>query len=616
MLKKLKVTLRQRALNLAMVASLTVSLFAPTLAMVPKAFALAGPPPVNVQAYVGGNSIALEWNPATGDTPTQYKIYRGGVLKATIAATNAANHSGTVQRWYDTAVTNGTTYSYQVSALNAASEESTKTTAINVTQPATPVVVPTVTIDPSTPSAYLAFANAGKALLQTWYPKFVTKLGNPTGTPTSMTLVPKTSAQINGNTMQTDGTTIEYNMSWVDAHTTDPTAVAIFLHESMHVAQLGGTPTAHYLPWVHEGMADYAEAYWFADDPAQTINNTTDNYLMGYRPASYFFNWIMTTYSKPNFIKDLSASFAPHYSLTFFKSQTGLTVGELWQKMSGRRMSSPILFRNLGASQKCLDDLNSVTTPGNDLQITPCTPGNDAQQFVWIPDSTFANQGELRVKIQVASVATPCVDVWGSGTTAGTKVDIYTCNNSVAQKWIMMSNGALKNPNSGMCLQPVGGGTATGTTMEISPCTGALIQNWWSRPPGMLKSWNGLGCPGVAAASVGTPVLVYTCNDGGNSQTWTFLPSSIGATTGAVQILGNRCLQPVGGSTAVNTTMEISTCTGGTIQQWQWQGDNTVKNIGSGYCLTIPAWASPWTITQASCASPTTLKQWDVLYQF
>ena len=67
-----------------------------------------------------------------------------------------------------------------------------------------------------------------------------------------------------------------------------------------------------------------------------------------------------------------------------------------------------------------------------------------------------------------------------SGTANGTAVQLYDCNNSVAQVWVPQADGTLKSPNSGRCLDV---GTAAGTIANTTPidiedCTASITQQW------------------------------------------------------------------------------------------------------------------------------------------
>ncbi len=70
--------------------------------------------PTNLTATAGDASVHLTWAaPTTGDPATGYRVYRDGSPVATL---------GNVLSFDDSGLTNGTTYSYTVSAANAAGE--------------------------------------------------------------------------------------------------------------------------------------------------------------------------------------------------------------------------------------------------------------------------------------------------------------------------------------------------------------------------------------------------------------------------------------------------------------------------------------------------------------
>lgn len=76
--------------------------------------------PTGLAATPGDTQVALTWNAVSG--ATSYKLYRGGSLINSPTATNYTN----------TGLTNDTTYSYTVSAVNGAGE-SAQSSAVNAT---------------------------------------------------------------------------------------------------------------------------------------------------------------------------------------------------------------------------------------------------------------------------------------------------------------------------------------------------------------------------------------------------------------------------------------------------------------------------------------------------
>ena len=114
-------------------------------------------------------------------------------------------------------------------------------------------------------------------------------------------------------------------------------------------------------------------------------------------------------------------------------------------------------------SGKCVDVAGSATADGTRVQVYTCN-GTGAQTWT-VNGSTLRALGK-------------CLDVSGGGTADGTRVQLWTCNGSGAQNWAASSDGTLRNPQSGKCLTPTGGSTADGTQLVISTCNSAATQRW------------------------------------------------------------------------------------------------------------------------------------------
>jgi hypothetical protein len=116
-----------------------------------------------------------------------------------------------------------------------------------------------------------------------------------------------------------------------------------------------------------------------------------------------------------------------------------------------------------GIGGKCVDVAGASSANGTQVQLYTCN-GTAAQQWVVGADGTIRALGK-------------CLDVAAAGTTNGTKVQIYDCNGTNAQSW-SQSGTALVNTGSGKCLDATGQSSADGTALQIWTCSGNANQQW------------------------------------------------------------------------------------------------------------------------------------------
>ncbi|MFR0359212.1 glycoside hydrolase family 27 protein [Streptomyces sediminimaris] len=119
-------------------------------------------------------------------------------------------------------------------------------------------------------------------------------------------------------------------------------------------------------------------------------------------------------------------------------------------------------------SGKCLDVPNSATTAGTQVEIWSCNGG--ANQ-TW----TRTAAGQLTV---YSGSSQTCLDAYDNQTTPGTKVEIWPCNGQRNQQWTLNSDGTITGVQSGLCLDVTGGATADGTLAELWTCNGSSGQQW------------------------------------------------------------------------------------------------------------------------------------------
>jgi endo-1,4-beta-xylanase len=117
---------------------------------------------------------------------------------------------------------------------------------------------------------------------------------------------------------------------------------------------------------------------------------------------------------------------------------------------------------------KCLDDPNSSTTLGTQLQIYDCWGG--ANQL-W----TRTSSGQLTTTLNGTTL---CLDAYNHQTSPGTKVELWSCNGGANQQWNVNSNGTVTGIQSGLCLDVSGASTANGALVQLYTCSGQSNQQW------------------------------------------------------------------------------------------------------------------------------------------
>jgi hypothetical protein len=152
-----------------------------------------------------------------------------------------------------------------------------------------------------------------------------------------------------------------------------------------------------------------------------------------------------------------------------------------------------------GAGTGALFDVDSYTFTGAGVS----TPGGTPQPRV----------GEIRGMGK-------CLDINASSTADGTKIQMYDCNASTAQRWTIPGDGTIRG--LGKCMDVTASGTANGTLVQLYTCNGTAAQQWQVQPNGALRNPPAGRCLDIPASnpSNGRQVQIYDCN-GTGAQTWT-----------------------------------------------------------------------------------------------
>nr|WP_275409238.1 ricin-type beta-trefoil lectin domain protein [Streptomyces sp. SID12501] len=228
----------------------------------------------------------------------------------------------------------------------------------------------------------------------------------------------------------------------------------------------------------------------------------------------------------------------------------------------------------------CLDDASAHTADHTRIQVYTC---NNSPSQQWI----LHNDGSLRVLGK-------CLDVTDGDTDDGTLLQLYKCNGSGSQKWTTGASGSLVNPQSGKCLDDPQQSTANGTQVQIHTCNGTAAQNWTS---GTAAGWNahpatGLGpvLPLKQYPTVASPGDVNSATGGPDGK------PDLYATDAAGQLTEYPGAAPTGTTATFSSPVSLGTVTDTATHRWPLtdsSGTNASDSVG-GLPATLHGAAS-WT---------------------
>ncbi len=228
---------------------------------------------------------------------------------------------------------------------------------------------------------------------------------------------------------------------------------------------------------------------------------------------------------------------------------------------------------SVGIAGKCADVDHANTADGTKVQVWTCN-NSPAQTWTAVGDGTLRALGK-------------CLDLVGAGTLNDTKVQLVTCNNNASQQWTYQtSTGALLNPVSARCLDDPKSSATDGTQLGIFDCNASPAQRW-SLPivvkTGVIRSGIAGKCidDSFANTADGNPVQSWSCSASTAQQV-------TAAADGTLRILG-KCIQPANGGTGNNTLLTLNACNATPIQQWiRDTTTQALRNRPSGRCIDIP----------------------------
>lgn len=170
-----------------------------------------------------------------------------------------------------------------------------------------------------------------------------------------------------------------------------------------------------------------------------------------------------------------------------------------------------------------------------------------------------------------------CVDIPNAGNANGVKPALWSCNGGGNQQWVMNAAGELKG--LGKCLDVNAQGNAPdGTAVTIWDCNGASNQKWTLTKDGQVISQASGKCLDVTAHATanGAPLEIWTCGGGDNQK---FLRSDSAGILKGVE--SAKCIDVPGGNGANGTAPALWTCNNGGNQEWTLTGKGQISVFGN-----------------------------------
>jgi fibronectin type 3 domain-containing protein len=336
---------------------------------VPTAAVVAPPVPFGVVVTTAPGQVSLQWT--YEENATSYRIYRsttpGGEGAAALATVTSSSYA-------DSAVTSGTTYYYEITALTGATE-SARSSEYNANTSGASV--------PPTPAGLVATAGNGSVALNWTASTGATSYSIYRGTTSGgegATPIATTTTNSYANTGLTNGTTYYYKVSATSSAGT-----------SAQSSEVSATPTTS-PPSLQISAGGPATGTWAADEDftggatAATTTAIATTGVTSPAPQSVYQHnrYGNVTYTIPGFTAGTSHTIRLHFAEEYWTAAGSRTFNVL---IDGTQVLTNFdIFATAGGEYKAVVEQFTVTAPSN---------GTFTIQFVTVKDNAQVNGIEI-----------------------------------------------------------------------------------------------------------------------------------------------------------------------------------------------------------------------------
>lgn len=208
-----------------------------------------------------------------------------------------------------------------------------------------------------------------------------------------------------------------------------------------------------------------------------------------------------------------------------------------------------------------------------------------------ILNGTYQFTGRYKAKrIEFTHLGNRCLAAASLNPQSGTNVVSQICNNEPNQHWLIGDDGSVHSAaNAALCLDVSGGLEVIGSNIQVYTCNNSNAQRWWN--DGSLHSnLGGNWCADIADGSNanGANVRMWPCN-GSPAQRVENFPALPALPSFEIRASGNKCLDIDGTSPYNNNQTMTWDCAGVAWQRWQLDDNGWIRNRANpGYCLDFP----------------------------
>ena len=312
-------------------------------------------------------------------------------------------------------------------------------------------------------------------------------------------------------------------------------------------------------------------------------NTNAQKWIIKYQSDGYY---TIASNLDENQVIDISGGkMANGTNIQLYKSNN--TDAQKWNILHAGK--SAFIITSKKDDKYCLDLTSGKTDNKTNVQLYKCNNTN-AQKFklveIFEPEQTIEDGTYI---INSAINENQVIDVAGGNTDNGTNIQLYTSNNTKAQKWNIkhLGNGyysITSKLSSNKCLDVFNGSFLSGTNVQLYNCNNSDAQKWIIRDIGndyynIMTKKDALSLDLLGGNSAnGTNIQIYY-NNGTSAQKFKFTKTEnkileSGTYTINTKLDNTKVLDIANGNSDKNTNIQLYNSNNSNAQKWYIKKDS------------------------------------------